>query len=214
MAVPPFNKPIRRSSDDLSAVKAIEDREAQLRAAKQLLDESSQEADALRIRAAELQRLLDATIEASKRPTPRVEMERSIPPKGAVTAHVLGKRVVIPLALLAPVATVVWAVVQNYNALMQQLKDLNAAVAGDVKIHEALDKRISTLEADNTSLRVVVAKQAGFLEGALPIAGVKAKAESGAISVDVESDPQAPGVKPRRMVNVTTPIPAPAPKSK
>ena len=218
---PPIARLKQASSDYLRSIEALDAAEARARAAKLLADEAERRATELeaelqlereRGKAAELQRQLDVAIEASKK-RPVVEIDRSTPPpKNGVTAHVFGKKIPITFAAIATAIPVIWAGVQNYNALMQQFQALNAAISNDAKVHSDFASRLDKLERDNTALREVVAKQAGFLEGALPSAGVKAKAASGAIQVDVETDPLPPGTRPRKLVNVTTPIPAPAPR--
>lgn len=212
-------RPKQRSSDDLDAVKAIEDREAQLRVARTLLEEAHTEAQEARAqlqlerekaKALELQRQLDAALATAKSPV-RAEKPSSAPPN-ALVLHGAGRKVVIPLALITAGLPMAWAAVDNVLAIKQQLRSMNEYIANSGQRSANYESRISALERDNSVLRETVAKQAGYLEGVLPKAGVRALAERGAEPIDVVSDPLPPGTRPKHLVNVTTPIPAPPPR--
>lgn len=151
----------------------------------------------------QLQRLADAPVEKSDAKSMRPGMLR-----------LAGKdwKVAIPFTLLIAAAPYAWTVVQHIMAVEQELKNLNAAVASFQKAEDAQNKELKDLQADNALLKNTVARQAGYLAGALPMAGVSVPgAENGAIQVDIERDPEPAGTKHHPKVITHTRIPAPAP---
>lgn len=221
MATPPVKKLPQKSSDDFKKVDELDAAESRARAAMGLANEQAARADALQAqvafereqhRAELLQRQLDAAL-ASAAKSPVVEAApRSIPPSNAAVVHVLGKKIVVSFSVLTLVGSIGATVYSNYTSLRDKLEAHDKYISGAAAVKEAQDKRIVDLTKEVASLRETVADQAGFLRGSLPKAGLQVTAEKGATQMDVVSDPLPPGTKPRKMVNVITPIPAPKPR--
>lgn len=130
------------------------------------------------------------------------------------TLHLQGKgwKLGIPFTVLVAAAPFLWTVVQHVIGLEQQVKDLNKAVAGFQASNDAKDTAISDLQDTTSNLRLTQARMAGYLAKTLPMAGVSVPgAELGAISMDVDRDPEPLGAKHRPHVVTHTRIPAPAP---
>ena len=151
-----------------------------------------------------------------------LKAERAEPPETvievdkATTAHVVvaGQRwrLGVPIALLSPVLLFLWTRIQDYVELERQVKALNAAVASYEGRMAAHEKMASDMKGDIATLRETEAKLSGYIAGALPMAGVTVPgAESGAIRVDIDRDPDKPGTKRRAPVVTHTRVPAPPP---
>lgn len=199
----------RASSDDLAALQAVDDAESRARASIRLLDEEHAARLAAERRIQEVEEQLKK-IAATQVVTVDPEV-RSMQP-GAL--HVVGKgwKFGIPFGAIATVVPIVWAVVQHVYGIEQQLKSLNAAVAGYEKGQESRDKSISKLTEEVALLTNTQARQAGYIAAALPMAGVSVPgAESGAIQVDISREPAPLGAKKRPTVVTHTYVPAPPP---
>lgn len=206
--------PKRKSSDDLSAMTAMDAAESRARAAMQLLEDeqNAREEETRKREALEgYNRELEKQLKLLASTPVKVEDAKSMRP-GQLRLSGKDWKIAVPFTLLIAAAPYAWTVVQHILAVEQQLKDLNAAVASFQKAEDAQDKKISDLAAENVLLKNTVARQAGYLAGALPMAGVSVPgAENGAIQVDIERDPDPAGMKHRPKVVTHTRIPAPAP---
>ncbi len=137
---------------------------------------------------------------------------KSMHPGGHVQVAFSNKKFVIPFTVITAVAPLVWVCVQYVVGVTQQVKALNTAVSGYEKSQEAMNDRIDAVVAENALLKNTQARQAGYLAGALPMAGVSVPgAESGAIQVDISRDPDPVGTKKHPKVVTHTFVPAPPP---
>jgi len=206
----PENKrpdPRRQSSDNVAELQAIDAAESRARAAMQLLKEEQAAREELE---AYNQRLEQQFKQLAEAPV-KEEDAKSMRP-GMLRMAGKDWKIAIPFTLLVAIAPYAWTVVQHIMAVEQQLKDLNVAVASFQKAEDAQNKELKDLRDENTLLKNTVARQAGYLAGALPMAGVSVPgAENGAIQVDIERDPDPAGMKHRPKVVTHTRIPAPAP---
>lgn len=172
------------------------------------------EAELERLRAAEVQRQLDAVAKAAA--TSKVEMapetkSNSSMRPGMLTVQAKGLKVGIPLALLVPALTAGWTVVQHYLELNRQVKVLNQLVGSYEKRFEEADRRVTACNAKQEELRTTVAQISGWFVAVLPSAGIKVPPTAGAESLPVQIDPLPLGARRPSPLNVRTPLPAPKP---
>lgn len=199
----------RASSDDLSALKAVDDAESRARASLKLMDEEHLARVAAEQRTREVEEQLKKIAAA-----PAVTVDPEVLSMRPGALHVVGKgwKFGIPFGAIVTAVPIIWAVVQHVYGIEQQLKSLNAAVAGYEKSQEARDKSISDLTGEVALLTNTQARQAGYIAAALPMAGVSVPgAESGAIQVDIARDPAPLGARKRPTVVTHTYVPAPPP---
>lgn len=200
-------EPRRVSSDDLTAVMNADAAEARARAALKIAEDAQIERDASEKYNRELEKQLKAIASAPV----KVEDTKSMRP-GVLRLGGKDWKVAIPFTVLLAAAPYLWTVVQRVQGVLQELKDLNAMVASFQKAEDAQNDLIAKIASENVMLKTTVARQAGYLAGALPLAGVSVPgAELGAIDVEIDHD-QVPLNATRRPKVVThTRIPAPSP---
>lgn len=215
MQKPPPPRPKSRSSDDLEEVKAIDAAESRATAALRLLNEEragreAAEAELERLRAAEVQRQMDMVVKAAS--TPKVELANDTPKSsmrpGILTVQAKGLKVGIPLAMLIPLVTGLWAGIQYFTDLQRQFKAMQASLAAKDTRIEAVEKLNSEQSQEIANLRETAAALSGFLTGVLPKAGVNVPGTGSPI----QADPLPVGARRQTPVNVRTPVPTPAPK--
>jgi hypothetical protein len=206
--------PRRKSSDDLTTMMAMDAAESRARAAMQLLEEEQCAREEEAKRRAELEhynRALEKQLQQIASAPVKVEDTKSMRP-GMLRLHGKDWKIAIPFTLLIAAVPYAWTVVQHVLAAQQQLTDLNKAVAGFQEEKDSRNKELADLHGEVASLKNTVARQAGYLAGALPMAGVSVPgAENGAIQVDIDREPDPAGVKHKPKVVTHTRIPAPAP---
>lgn len=208
-------RPKSKSSDDLEEVAALDAAESRATAALRLMNEEraareAAEAELERLRAAEVQRQLDLVAKAAS--TSKIELAHDTPKSsmrpGVLTVQAKGLKVGIPLALLVPLVTGLWAGIGYFNDFQRQFKAMQVALA-------AKDARLDAIEQQNTAqsleiagLRETAAALSGYLTGVLPKAGVNVPGTGSPI----QSDPLPVGARRPTPVNVRTPVPTPPPK--
>ncbi len=181
-----------------------------------LLNEEKARADALEAelenaRQAEAQRRLDAVVKVVQTP---VHVEAALPPAhpssmrpGILMVQAKGIKLGIPLALLIPLVTGLWAGVQYVMEFQRQFKSMSATIVSYEKRIEAQDKFIAAVREEQAKLRETQAAQAGWITGVMPKAGVNVPGNG----IEVKSDPLPPGARRQTPVNVRTPVPTPPP---
>lgn len=188
--------------------------EARARAALKLAEDAQNERDAevqARVAAENYNSELEKQLKAIAAAPVKIEDSKSMRP-GILRLAGKDWKVAIPFTALLAVAPYLWTVVQRVQGVLQELKDLNTMVASYQKAEDAQNTAIADLQRENSSLRETVAKQAGYLAGALPLAGVSVPgAENGAIAVQIDRDPEPLNSKRRPKVVTHTRIPAPPP---
>lgn len=199
--------PRRQSSDDLTALMATDAAETRARAAMKLLQDEQAERAELERRNDELEQQLKKVAAAPVTPAETKSMRPGM-------IRVTGKdwKIAVPITLVLALGAPAWAGIKHVMGAEQELKDLNKVVASFQKREEEQDKKMADLSKDITENKNTVARLAGYLAGALPMAGVSVPgAEEGAIQVDIKRDPDPAGMKRRPKVVTHTRIPAPAP---
>lgn len=120
------------------------------------------------------------------------------------------RRFVIPFAVIMAVAPVAWSCIKYVTDTLQELKSLNTAVSGYEKSQELMSQRLDKLVEDMATSKNTQARQAGYLDAVLPMAGVTVPgAEPGAIQVNIARDPDPVGTKKRPKIVTHTFVPAP-----
>lgn len=196
----------RVSSDDLQSVIDADAAESRARAALKLLEEEHQARTALEQDKLRLEERLKQLVSAPATPADVKSMRPGM-------LHFRGKdwKIAVPFTLLLALAPYAWTVIQRVQGVLQQLQDLNKAVASYSKNEESQDARISACVTEVALVKNTVARQAGYLAGALPMAGVSVPgAEDGAIQVNIDREPDPIGMKKRVKVVTHTRIPAPS----
>lgn len=215
MPNPPPPRPRLQSHDDLTQVSALEQAEERARAALRLVEQAKQEKAELtrqleQAKAAEVQRQLDAVARAAQVPT-KVELAPESKPSqrpGVLTVQAKGLKVGIPLALLIPLITGLWAGIQYFNDYQRQFKAMQLAVASKDERLTAVEKLNSEQSQELAQLRETAAALSGYLTGVLPKAGVNVPGTGSFI----QSDPLPLGARRQTPVNVRTPVPTPPPR--
>ena len=217
MQKPPPPRPKLKSADDLEMVDALDAAESRATAALRLMNDEraareAAEAELERMRAAELQRQLDAVAKAAQ-VQPKVEVAQVETPKssmrpGVLTVQAKGIKVGVPLALLTPVLAMLWAGYQSYTDFQRQVKALVTAQANKDTRLDAMEKLIAEQSKSIAELRETQASQAGYLTGVLPMAGVKVPGTGSPI----QADPLPRNARRQTPVNVRTPVPTPPDK--
>ncbi len=213
MKLPPATSQLK-SRDDLTQVSQLEAAEERARAALRLVEQEQREKAELQrqleAHKAEQQRQLDAALKQASIPKTEVI---SVEPKpsqrpGVLTVQTKGLKVAIPLAILIPLLTGAWAMVQYVLDYQRQFKALVTTVAGYEKRFEEQTRFNAEVREDQVKLRETQAAQAGWITGAMPKAGVNVPG----IGIEVKADPLPPGARRQTPVNVRTPVPTPPDK--
>jgi hypothetical protein len=212
--LPAKSRPTQQSSDDMKSLAELDAAETRARMALQLLEQEQERSSKLEheLEIAKMQRELDVARAAAARPV-TVEMDApSMPPKGGLVLRGRGFKVAVPAAALSVLGSLLLGFGNDYLNTRRKVHDLMAIEMGRQGRDEAREKREAELRKEIDELKVTQSQQAGFLVGAFPLAGVQVRGAEGTTQMDVKTAPLPPGekpVKPKRMVTVTTPVPAP-----
>lgn len=169
------------------------------------------EAELERLKKVELQRQLDAVVKTAQ-VQPKTELANDTPKSsmrpGVLTVQAKGVKVGIPLALLTPALALGWAAYQNYTNLQTRVKALETVISSKNTRADELEKQLTEQSKDIAGLRETQAAQAGWITGAMPMAGVKVPGTGSPI----QADPLPVGARRQTPVNVRTPVPTPPEK--